>query len=131
MAQVTLTIPDKLYQRARQLAEQRQLAVEDILATLLNATENAMENLVPEPDTAIDQEMAAYIEMHPQLWQQYPGRHVAIYQGQLVDHDEDYGALYERIITQYPDEYVWLTTVKAVPIETIAMRSPRFVLEES
>ena len=128
--QVTLTIPERLYERARQLAAQRHMNVEEVLTKVLDATEDALEMLVPERDEAVEREMAAYIALHPLLWEKYPCQHVAIYDGELVDRDEDYGALYERIEERYPDEFVWLTTVKEEPIETLVMRSPRFVEED-
>jgi hypothetical protein len=128
--QVTLTIPERLYERARQLAAQRHMNVEEVLTKVLDATEDALEMLVPEWDEAVEREMAAYIALHPLLWEKYPCQHVAIYDGELVDRDEDYGALYERIEERYPDEFVWLTTVKEEPIETLVMRSPRFMEED-
>jgi hypothetical protein len=44
----------------------------------------------------------------------------------MVDHDEDYGALFERIDDRYPDSFVWLTRVEDEPIGSLAFRSPRF-----
>jgi hypothetical protein len=58
---------------------------------------------------------------------QYAGGYVAIYNGQLVDHDTDYGALFERIDDRYPDTFVWLTRVGDESMGTIRFRSPRFV----
>lgn len=78
----------------------------------------------------MEREMAAYIAMHPRLWETYPRQHVAIYHGELVAHDADFGTLYERILEKYQDEFVLLTTVKAEPIETIVVRSPRLVRED-
>jgi hypothetical protein len=127
---VTLTIPQRLYRRAQKLASKRQMQVEDVLATVLNATEDSMESLVPEEDEEMEREMAAYIAMHPRLLKTHLGQHVAVYHGELIDHDTDYGALYERIVEKYLDEFVLLTTVKAEPIETIVVRSPRLVRED-
>jgi hypothetical protein len=75
----------------------------------------------------MQREMAAYIALHPELKENFLGKSVAIYQGQLVDVDDDYGELYKRIRSKYPDVFVWLTTVREEPIRTIHMRSPRFV----
>ena len=82
-----------------------------------------------EPDPAADREMEAYIALHPLLKEQYFGKHVAIYQGKLIDYDDDPGALFERIDAQYPDEFVWLTQVRPEPIQTIVIRSPRLERE--
>jgi hypothetical protein len=51
---------------------------------------------------------------------------VAIYNGRLIDEDEEYGALFERIDARYPDRFVWMTQVKDEPIETLFVRSFRF-----
>ena len=124
--QITITIPQQLYRRARELALSRNQPVDDVLAHVLD--EALPPDVAPEfDDTAVEREMQAYIALHPMLKQQYLGQHVAIYGGQLVDVDTDYGALYTRIDAQYPDEFVWLTTVAEEPMPTQVFRSPRFV----
>lgn len=79
-----------------------------------------------DSNKALDQEMDAYIQMHEELKEQYLGKHVAIFQGKLVDHDNDYGSLYERVLEHYPNQTVWISTVREEAISTIQMRSPRF-----
>ncbi|HRQ40187.1 MAG TPA: DUF5678 domain-containing protein [Chloroflexota bacterium] len=123
--QVTISIPQTLYRRARELARSRHQSVDDVLADVLD------EVLPPddEPDvdaSAVARERQAYIALHPMLKQKYLGQHVATYGGQLIDVDADYGALYSRIDAQYPDEFVWLATVAEEPIPTLVFRSPRF-----
>src|SRR5690606_1718087 len=80
-----------------------------------------------EPDPAVDREMEAYIALHPMLKEQYFGKYVAIYHGELIDYDDEPAALLTRIEAQYPDEFVWLTQVGPEPIETLVVRSPRIV----
>jgi hypothetical protein len=84
-----------------------------------------------EPDPAVDREMQAYIAMHPSLKEQYFGKHVAVYQGKLIDFDDDPAALVSRIEAQYPDEFVWITQVGPEPIQTLVFRSPRFVRDRA
>jgi hypothetical protein len=36
-------------------------------------------------DGTVEREKAAYIALHPMLLEKYPGEHVAIYGGQLID----------------------------------------------
>ena len=125
-----LSIPNNLYERAQWLAQMRQQEVSEVLLAVL---EDALpvDTLDTEEDGTIQQEMSAYVALHPQLKEKHLGQHVAIYQGELIDVDADYGQLYERILEQYPDEFVWLTTVKEEAIDTIHMRSPRFLKDES
>ncbi len=134
-ATVTLTFPDQFYERAKQLARQRHLELEPLLVdeitkVILAKTESEdyeSEELTYEPDAAVEQEKAAYTALFPFLRQHYLGKHVAIYHGKLVDHDVDYGALYQRIDESYPNDFVWIDTVGEEPLETITLRSPIFV----
>ena len=124
--QITVSIPQKLYRRVRELARTRNQPVDDVLVDVLDRALPADE---PYPnnneDDAVEREMQAFIQMHPVLKEKYLGQHVAIFDGQLIDVDEDYGALYERIDTQYPDQFVWMAMVEDEPIPTLIFRSPR------
>lgn len=130
LATKTVDISEKLYARARRVAQTRHQEVSELIAAILD------ENLPPlvdveedeaEIDAAADREMAAYIALHPELKTKFLGKHVAIYEGQLVDMDDDYEALYLRIDKKYPNQYVWLTTVHEEPIPTLTFRSPRIL----
>ncbi len=136
--QVTISIPQTLYRRARELARSRNQSVDDVLVDVLNEAlppdpglDNGAEDAAAEDaaaeDAAVEREMRAYIALHPMLKEKHLGQHVAIFNGQLIDIDEDYGALYERIDAQYPDQFVWLATVEEEPLPTLVFRSPRFV----
>ena len=84
-----------------------------------------------ESDPAVEREMQAYIAMHPTLLEEYLGEHVAIYQGKLIDHDKDPGALLARIDAKFPDEFVWTTQVGSEPVRTFVLRSPRILRTEA
>jgi hypothetical protein len=55
---------------------------------------------------------------------------VAIYDGKLIDHDQDFIRLYERIEAIYPNEFVWLATVEEEAMPTLISRSPRLFSTE-
>jgi signal transduction protein with GAF and PtsI domain len=134
--QVVLELPDQVYERAQHLAQLRQQAVAEVITEVLNDAlpSDELDTEVEESssaDKALDREMQAYIAMHPRLKEKYLGQHVAVYNGRLIDHDKDFDLLYERVRKQYPDEIVWMSTVKTEPIETIYIRSPRFVQEDN
>lgn len=57
-----------------------------------------------EWDARFDQEVAAYVAMHPQLLEKYEGKHVAIYGGQVIDVDDDFATLYDRVLDKYGDD---------------------------
>jgi hypothetical protein len=122
---VTLAIPDEMYQRVQRIARLREQEVADVLleSIVLVETEQAVE----EEDTIVDREEAAFKRLHPMLRDKYFGHYVAVYQGELLDHDEDQVALYLRVKEQYPDEFIWIAPVGEEPEETYVLHSPRFV----
>ena len=73
------------------------------------------------------QEVAAYKGMHFHLVKTYLGKFVAVYQGQLIDHDEDVVTLSQRINENFPDEIVLIRHVEPVAGRILNMRSPRFL----
>lgn len=127
---VTVSIPEALVHRASKLAKARRRPVDAVIAELLDvALPPAEESIIPNEaeEAAVTREMEAYVVLHPSLQANYFGEHVAILEGQLVDHDPDPAALYQRIAAQYPDRFVWLTVVEEEPLTTLAFRSPRIV----
>ncbi len=135
LSQVTLKIPSNLFTRAKQLTQQQSAksAAElvDVLDQILASVEPvdveiaAADNDDMEDDAALAREMQAYITMHPLLKQTHFGKHVAIYEGKLIDSDDDYDTLTRRIDDHYPDQFVWVSTVEEEPIKTLLFRSPR------
>lgn len=124
--QITVTIPQKLYRRVRQLARLRNQPVDAVLVDVLDRALLADESYPNNnEDDVVEREMQAFIQMHPLLKEKYLGQHVAIFDGQLIDVDEDYGTLYERIDAQYPEQFVLMAMVESEPIPTLVFRSPR------
>jgi hypothetical protein len=72
-------------------------------------------------------EAEAYRQMHPELVDRYMGQYVAIFQGRMVDHDQDAEALSERIRVRLPDQVVLQRRVETIPEVILHFRSPRFV----
>lgn len=126
---ITVTLSDQLSERVREAAQVQQQSIIDVVETMLDRALNEQINdkIIAESiaEAEADLEMQAYIDLHPQLKTTYFGQYVAIYGGQLVDHDADHAALYERIDARYPDEYVWISKVEEEPIQTLRFLSPR------
>ncbi len=104
--------------------------VDTVIAALLDEALPPAEEaaIFSEADeAAITREMEAYVALHPLLKADYLGQYVAILDGQLVDHDGDPSALYQRIVARYGDRFVWLTAVEEEPLTTLVFRSPRMV----
>ena len=130
-AQISITLSDRLSQRVRQLAQQRRegivAVVERILEEGLPETIDAVEWVDrSEADPQATGEMQAYLALYPHLKDRYSGQYVAIYGGQLIDHDADFDVLYDRIDHAYPHQFVWISKVGDEPLETFTVRSPHF-----
>lgn len=122
--QITLTLPNHLFERAERYAIQVQRPVAEVLVQSLRIPET--EKRI-DPNKAKIREMEAYQVLHPELWEKYPHQHVAIFQGELIDRDIDFDELWDRVEDTYPDEFVWVTTVREQPIRGVQMPSIRIV----
>lgn len=74
---------------------------------------------------AIDREFEHYQAMHAALREQYLGENVAIFQGQLIDHDPDAMTLVHRVREKYGDAPILVTLVRAKPVQEFVVKSPR------
>lgn len=84
------------------------------------------ESVTSDPaDEAVEREREAFIALHPMLLVKYPGEEVAIYGGQVVDHDKDGVALSSRIYQRFPNEFVWIAPVTDQPLEVRTVYSHR------
>lgn len=134
---VTLIIPDNLFTRAKRLTQMKKDkstdelvdVLDQILASVAETAADLDEEEWLDEDPAVTREMQAYIALHPTLKKSHFGQHVAVYNEKLIDADADYDTLTRRIDAQYPDRFVWITTVAEDPIQTFIFRSPR--LEEA
>ena len=63
--------------------------------------------------------------MHTELRAAYPNQYVAVYRGQMVDHDLDQLALFRRVEERYPDAPVLIRQVTPESEEVYTFRSPR------
>lgn len=126
--QVTISIPQQLYQRMRNLASAQNQPVDDLLETAVALAEATF---IPNAAQvmAMAQEEAAYEALHSELMTHYQGEYVAIYQGQLIDHDPNELSLLRRLDQHYPDQVVLMKQVRPLPEPELHFRSPRFIPE--
>ncbi|MCL4266375.1 MAG: hypothetical protein KJ069_24435 [Anaerolineae bacterium] len=75
----------------------------------------------------IRREMAWYQQSHAALKTSYLGEHVAIHEGQVVDHDKDVAALAQRIRQRYGRMPILITQITADPVPEFTIRRPRLV----
>jgi len=77
----------------------------------------------------MQREIEAFTAMHPELWKRYPNAYVAVYQGQVVDHDVNQLDLYQRIEEKYPHDVVLIRQVLPEVERVYNLRSPRVEYE--
>lgn len=131
---VNVVLPEPVYDQFQQLAHQQRLEIAEAIATYLTqnppvVAPNPKVESQPDPQlaAAIAQEKQAYLRLHSQLWESYPGQYVAIADGQLVYHDVDKVALYTRIEQRYLNQFVLMRRIEREPERLLQFRSPRFI----
>jgi post-segregation antitoxin (ccd killing protein) len=77
----------------------------------------------------MDQEAEAFRRLHPDMLATIPGQYAAVYRGQLVDHDADQLALYQRIEARFQGLPVLIRQVRPEVEQTIMVHSPRIEYE--
>ena len=105
-----------LVKRVEQLASETTSPAEQVLETAVRSYLDEVER------EAISAETQAFWEMHEQLLRAYPGRHVALHQGQVVDHDEDPAVLEKRV-----REQLGMSPVLFAPVQPGPQRDLRWL----
>lgn len=127
---VSIGIPQKLFQRVQALASERHQAVPDLLEEAIELVEGSLP-VDDKEDHQMFLEEEAYQIMHHELMTQFAGQYVAIFQGKVVDNDQDEMALLDRINARFPQQIVLLKQVQPLPEPDIFVRSPRLIPIES
>ena len=104
-----------LEQIASEQAVKPEQLLEDAVRTYLRGLEREK----------IKAEAEAFRQLHPELVKQYLGRYVALHQGKVVDHDENFQALHQRIRRRFGRQPVLLRRVTPEPERVLVIRSPR------
>jgi len=121
--QITVNLPNDVYRRLQREATAANRDVADLASEKLIA---GVPHFPAHPrHVEMEQERVAFLKMHSELWEKYPHQYVAIFQGEVVDHDQDELALLKRRNEKYPDDIVLIRQVLQEPERTIVIRSPR------
>ena len=89
--QVVLELPDQVYERAQQLAQSHE---QDLAQAIIAYLDDHLPDYEADVSAtvegrvhsaALEREKVAYLKMHTWLKENFFGKHVAIYQGELVD----------------------------------------------
>lgn len=85
-----------------------------------------VENVYVSPERqAMQEEKARFQAMLPDLLTRYENQYVALYQGKIVDHDQDKIALALRLDKTHPNTAVLIQKVTAESEPILRMPSPR------
>jgi hypothetical protein len=120
----SLPIPKQLYDRVRRLAQREQRQVPDVVVEALELGLSQLE--VPAMPPEWERESAAFQGMHADLLERIPGQYAAVFQGELVDHDLSFAALFSRVSGRFPDQFVLVRPVREEPEITYHTRSVRW-----
>lgn len=82
-------------EQIRRLAADRAQPAEEVLEAAVQAHFDQLER------EALHEETEAFWDMHDELVNKYEGKHVALYQGEVVDHDEDASRLERRVREEF------------------------------
>lgn len=110
-----------LVRQIEQLAKQTAQPVETVLATAVEAYLDQLER------EGIHAETQAFLAMQDQLLEQYPGQYVAVYHGEVVDHDPEVVLLERRVRQRFGVLPVLIAPVKPAAAHELHWRGGRIV----
>ena len=116
----TITLQPRLVEQLEQVAAQRSVEAQELIETAVRAYLRQVER------EKIKAEAEAFRSMHAELAEKYLGQYVAIHNGKVIDHDEDFQALHSRIRQRFGRQPVLLRQVKSEPERVLTFRSPQF-----
>jgi hypothetical protein len=107
---VTIELKDPgLIEQVKRLAADQARPAEKVLEAAVEAHLDQLER------EAIHAETETFWDMHDALVREYEGEHVALHQGEVVDHDEDVSHLIQRIRDRFGDRPVLIAPVMPPP----------------
>lgn len=104
----SIALEADLYDRIEKAASEQQA---DVTEMLKQAVERYLWDLERRK---ISEESKIYHPRHSELKKQYLGQYIAMHQGQVVDYDEDFPVLRQRIRQTFKDTPIMITLVDIV-----------------
>lgn len=115
----TITLQPDLAEQVAQMAETAGIGVTDLINEALS------EYLQRFSHEKIEAEAQAFERMHETLKEQYLGQFVAVHNGQVVDADADFEAVFLRVQARFGRTPVLIRRVSEEPTTELRFRSPR------
>ncbi|MBX3052605.1 MAG: hypothetical protein KF753_14075 [Caldilineaceae bacterium] len=120
---LTVTLDEPTTQQLEGLARSRSMDVAELAEEAIRSHLRAVRR------AAMDREAAAFVRLHPQLLATIPGEYAAIFNGELVDHDEDQLAVLSRVQKAFSGMPVLIRQVTSIAEPTITIYSPRLEID--
>lgn len=121
MSNASISLPGRLVDQVRQVAEAAGSTVEDFVDRAVQ------ERIARLADEKLTSEAYAFEQLHPRLVEQYLGQFVAVHAGEVVDSAADFESLFLRVQKQFGETAVLIRLVGATP--KLELRGPTPTLE--
>lgn len=119
-----VAIEAELYERVKEAASTQATSVDDLL-------DEAVRVYLWEIDRRkISKESRIYRQRHAELKRLYAGKYIALHNGEVVDYDADFHALYQRMRQRFGHIPVMITRVGQEGEDVITRRGFRFARSE-
>lgn len=76
-------------------------------------------------ETKIENEKQSYLRLHKQLKETYLGQFIAMHHGKIIDQDQNFETLHQRIRQKYGREAILIRRVEGEPDRPLMTRSPK------
>ncbi|MBI5649091.1 MAG: hypothetical protein HZC40_01365 [Chloroflexi bacterium] len=119
MTQTQVSLDANLVESLRQVAAEKGKTLDQVFGDL------AQQFLRAEREARLQREQEAYRTLHPELKTKYLGQSVAIYNGEMIDHDADVMTLVRRVRERFGRAPILFCEVEEEPEREYAIRSPR------
>ena len=117
---IDIVIPSQLAEQLERIAKERSVGTDAILE---EAVQTSLRRIEREK---IQQKVESFMTMHAELSERYLGQYVAVHNGEVVDHDDDFQALHERIRKRFGRQPVMIRRVESNPERAMTFRRIRF-----
>ncbi len=115
----SIALQPDLVERVHRITKSKGTTVKDFV------NQAVRERLEQLEDQKLKAEIQAFERMHPQLVKQYLGQFVAVHEGQIVDADVDFEALFLRLEKRLGDVPVLIRPVSVEPTPELRAPGPR------
>lgn len=120
---ISVPLKTDLLESLQELADEQGVAVENVLDDMVR------QYLHQNRREKIHQENEHFVRMHPELLKRYEGHHVAIHQGELIDHDKDLDQLVGRIKVSFGRVPLLIALVTSELSFLLSVRRPQVILQ--